>query len=104
MGITRYNCLDLYRNTVNRTYKINAQYKKISGTFFLPDSRRNSRYDTILEIYGDEKLLYTAKMTGGIEPVDFDVNLTDVLELRIYMNVNGYTDYAGMLSNVGLYT
>ena len=85
LGNTRYNCLDIYFR-INNTYKIDAQYKRIAGTFFLPDSRRNASVDSVLEIYGDERLLYTAKVTGGVEPIDFDVNLTGVLELRIRMN------------------
>ena len=103
LGITRHNCLSSSRkytlSVVNNTYKINGKYSKISGTLFMSDEYKNDNYITTIEIYGDGNLLYTANIKGGIEPIDFNVDLNGILELRFYMK--GWT---GTLSNVGLYT
>jgi len=110
LGNTQYNCINCHLQsypgsggTYARTnvYKINGQYSKISGAFFLAYDNRNDDSDHTLEIYGDNKLLYTATMTSGIEPIDFIVELTGVLELKIYFDGgNGCT----AISNCGLYT
>ena len=82
LGNTQYNCF--YVKSATNVYKLNGQYTKMSGTLFqLYDYRSKSSYESTVEIYGDGKLLYTATVSGGIEPIDFSVDLTGVLELTV---------------------
>lgn len=40
--------------------------------------------ETKVKVYGDNKLIYTSPIiTGGVHPIDFNVDLTGVLELKI---------------------
>lgn len=57
-----------------------------------------------MKIYGDGELLYTATVSGGIDPIDFRVDLTGVLELKIvFSNNTYYTDVYVALGNCGLW-
>lgn len=85
----------------DNTYKLNGEYKKITGNLYQPFEYRSERYRRVLEIYGDGRLLYSAKMGAGIEPVSFSVDLSGVEELEITLYDN-YTCYA-KLANVQLY-
>ena len=103
LGNTQYNCLYYYAYLgsyyIDNTYKINGEYSRISGTLFLTYDNKNTTTKPTIEIYGDGKLLYTATVTGGVEPISFNVDLTGVLELKFYMRGS-----AGAISNFGLYT
>lgn len=114
LGKTRTNCI--YRipssntgsgSNINNTYKLNGQYTRIAGTLFQNYEYRSNSHIATLEIYGDDKLLYTAQMTGGIEPIDFSVDLTGVLELRVALFHDNFI-YApassAAISECGLYT
>jgi len=74
-------------------YLINGQYSAISGTFFQLYEDRSRDYATTLEIYGDGELLYAAEMNTGIKPIDFYIDLTGVLELKIKLE-DGDGDWA----------
>lgn len=88
----------------NNCYKLNGQYSMLTGTFFQDyDDRSDTIHETTLEIYGDEVLLYSATMTGGIEPIDFAIDLTGVLELRVKINHFGAYNNA-YLADCGLWT
>ncbi len=67
----------------SNTYLINGQYSAISGTFFLHYNDRSNYDDSTLDIYGDGRLLYSATMHAGIQPIDFYVDLTGVTELQV---------------------
>lgn len=106
-GAVYYDCIECVG--FDNTYKINGQYTRIAGTLFQQYDQRSatSKYDTsTLEIYGDGKLLYTAEMRGGVDPIDFNVDIRGVLELRVNWSpatsVYGYK-YAA-IANCGLYT
>lgn len=83
----------------SRVYKLNGQYTMISGTLFQDYALRFMDSEGRLEIYGDGKLLYSATMAGGRDPLDFTVDLTGVLELKV--NYKGA--YTG-LADCGLWT
>lgn len=55
-------------------------------------------------IYGDGELLYSAEMTGGVQPIDFYVDLTGVLELKIVFWNPSSSRYVSGLDDVGLWT
>ena len=88
------------------TYLLNGQYTAISGTLFQTyDYRSNTEHDWSVRIWGDGELLYKGTVSGGIAPVDFNVDLTGVLNLKIAFDGNTYygADMAA-LCNVGLWT
>ena len=93
-----------------REYILNGKYRKLSGKYILfYDSRSSDTANGTLKIYGDDKLLYSyTGMKAGVMPVDFQVDLTGVLKLRIemdnyYLWYAGYYDYATGIVDVGLY-
>lgn len=104
MGQTRTNCIRA--NDLDNTYIINGQYTLLSGTLFQPYDSRSQDLATRLKIYGDGELLYSAEVEGGVKPIDFTVDVTGVLELRVsFHRAETYYDRAsGMLSDCGLWT
>ena len=114
LGNTRSDCISARRTwegytqinaDVWQNYRINGQYTAVSGTLFCSYGSRNDAAETTLKIYGDNALLYTATVRGGenpIDPIDFMVDITGVLELKIEL-LN--TEYGcGGISEVGLWT
>ena len=111
LGNTRYNVVSSFSSlsSESRTnvYKINGEYTKISGTLFQRYEYRDRKSSgATLKIYGDGKLLYTAEMTGGMNPIDFSINLTGVLGLKIYFHSGSASGGAATaaIANFGLYT
>lgn len=88
----------------NNTYLLNGQYSAISGTLFQVYEYRSKYIETTLNIYGDGELLYTATVTQGVQPIDFKVDLTGVLELRLELAGNSVMYDAGALADLGLWT
>lgn len=87
--------------TFENVYKLKGEYQKITGSWYLPFEQRSytSSYTSVLEIYGDEKLLFSAEMKAGVEPVSFDVDLTGVNDIKISVKSN----YYAKLANVQLF-
>jgi len=81
-----YGYICIYRNGFIE-YKLNGEISRLTGTYFVPYKEHSTGQKGTLKIWGDGKLLYTSpEMTGGIEPVEVDVDLTGVLTLKIEMN------------------
>lgn len=85
----------------DNTYLINGAYTRMTGTLFLAYDRRSTKDTYSVEIYGDGALLFRGTVTGGVAPVDFDVDLTGVLQLRVVFDA-GYG--CAMLTDVGLWS
>lgn len=83
------------------TYKLNGQYSAISGTFFKTYEYRNDDRAHNLKIYGDGELLYSASVTSGVDPIDFYVDLTGVLELKICSNLWATNPWEKPLAGIG---
>lgn len=66
-----------------RTYKMNGEYKRIKGTLFVRKEERNTDWGTLLQIIGDGNLLYSAQVSGGDEPISFNVDISNIEELSI---------------------
>lgn len=97
----------------DRTYVLNGQYSRISGTLYQTYNERSNSIDFEdqgIYIYGDGKLLFSktyAEYETGIKPVSFNVDLTGVLELRVvFADGDAQYNWGNMLSlgDVGLYT
>lgn len=85
LGQTHTHCIT--RN-VDRVYKLNGQYSKITGTMYQTYTERSASISSGsgIMIYADGKLVYSKifeKDTVRVEPVDFEVDLTGVLELQV---------------------
>ncbi len=93
------NIVDSHYNSFDNVYKLNGKYKKITGILYQPFEDRSNRDEKNLEIYGDGRLLVTAAVSAGIEPVSFQADLTQVQELEIILSYGG----RGRLANVQLY-
>lgn len=66
-------------------YKLSGKYKEIQGRVVLNyDYRSQTSDDVIIKIYGDDMLLYMSPaMTAGQEPVDFDLDVSDIDVLKV---------------------
>lgn len=76
-------------NTFDNVYYLNGNYTSMTGTLYQPKEYKNYNYKgyySSVSIYGDDRLLYEGSVTGGVMPVDFNIDLTGVLKLRIDMN------------------
>ena len=75
------------------SYMLNGEYTRMYGNVFLDyDSMSASRAQRI-KIWGDDKLLYTSPdFKAGVLPKEFDVNLMDVVILKISAEFDGRTD------------
>ena len=69
---------------LKRTYQLNGEYSKFTGTQFLFfDARETSRKSEFF-VYADGKLVYNGDvMTKGTEPEDFSIDVTGVKKLTI---------------------
>lgn len=84
-------------------YKINGKYRKMKGKLTLES--KTARKSSWIKVYGDGELLYTSPdVKGGSESVDFEVDLTGVLTLRIEAHKeNALYSPDIYLVNTGLY-
>ena len=94
-------------------YVLNAQYTRMTGTFFLNYKFRSVSVGGYFKVYGDGQLLYTSKtMTPGTEPEDFEVDLRGVLRMTVEMvkcgdtgmgSIERWWDYYNIIANAALY-
>lgn len=87
-----------------RTYVLNDQYSRITGSLFMDYEHRSYSTDGTLKIYGDEELLYEASVSKGIEPINFSVDLSGILQLRIEFDGSGTNFVYAALGECGLWT
>lgn len=66
-------------------YKLSGKYKEIQGRVILNyDYRSQTNDDVLIKIYGDDMLLYMSPaMAAGQEPVDFNIDISDVDVLKV---------------------
>lgn len=84
--VTQY---DIYYGWMATDYSINKKYNRISGKFALSIESKDTTYAANLKLYGDNKLLYTSpELTGGVLPIEFDVDISGVETLRIEVSNN----------------
>lgn len=87
-------------NTNWQTYYINGMYSKMKGKYILGYNHRDSKDENRFKVYGDGNLIYnSSNMSGGVHPIDFDIDLTGVLELKIEFTRPNQT----VLVDTGLY-
>lgn len=95
-----HNTMIIWHSAYNEcsvTYKLNGQYSRLTGVDFLSYDSRNTTSTFTLTIYGDGAQLWSGTVTAGVEPLDIDIDLTGVLEMKIVSNVNGSSGKVGAL-------
>ena len=103
------NIVDTNQNGMfDNTYKLEGKYIQIVGVLYQPFDRRSDTDTRTLEIFGDGRLLYSANMSGGKEPISFDIDLSGVsdFEIRLVNQWGSLSTYNGgyaRLANVELY-
>lgn len=88
-------------NDDNITYKLNGQYLRLSGVLYQEYDYRNYTNKTAVRIYGDGNLLWTGSVAGGAAPVNFDIDVKGVTELKI-SRPDGSSSH-GSLGDLGLW-
>jgi|GEM_PF-659625 len=90
-------------------FVLNNKYKKFKGTIVLLKNYYDTPLKSNVKIYGDENVLFTGEITSGVLPIDFDVDVSGVLKLKIeintldkWNNANGWNLNLGIV-NAGLY-
>lgn len=85
------------------TYKLNGQYSRLTGTFFQKyKNRSESNSGATIMILGDGRELWRGSVAPGKNPVNFDIDVTGVLELTLdYPSATRYDDQ-GNASNTCL--
>lgn len=81
------------------TYSLDGQYKELSGTIGILDRSYNkTNFNTTIEIWGDEKLLYSSVLTPNMtnKAINLDVSGVNVLKISLYDNesASGGTSFA----------
>lgn len=76
-------------NNFHNVYKLNGMYECLSGTFYQRYDYRGTsdktlyKYTATLKIYCDDVLKFSAQMKAGVEPIYFEIDLTNVSTLKI---------------------
>ena len=65
------------------TYLLNMKYSRLKGNLSLDSGSKNSGFQLYVNIYGDNKLIYTSNViTSGVYPQDFNVDVSGIVQLR----------------------
>ena len=68
----------------DHVFLTNGKYKSFKGTIALTADDKNTTGSSTVKIYGDDKLLYTSpKITKGVKPQKFNIDITGVNQLKI---------------------
>jgi len=75
-----------------RDYWVDGQFSRVNGTLFARYPAINTSAIGNLVIWGDGIELYRSPdMTSSSEPVEFDVDISDVIALRIMLEFQNHT-------------
>lgn len=74
-----------------REYAINGMYSRMKGRVIISYNSKGTTTNRYFKIYGDGQLLYSSPSVTGSNPiVEFDVDISNVLTLRIEGSSDGY--------------
>ncbi len=89
----------------SQTYLLDGKYDGLSGVFYLRQEERDTQAKASLSIFGDGRPLWSCyDMTGGIRPVEFNIDVSGVDELKLVISCDWSTGYCFALGDVLLYT
>lgn len=86
------------------TFKLNAQYTRLTGVAFQQYEARAKDGTTTFQIYGDGELLWSGSTGRGVDPQEFNIDITGVLQLTVKASVTDGWYGFGCLGEVGLWT
>lgn len=94
-----------FTNSGSVTYKLNGQYSYLTGLFYQLYDERSSNNETTLTIYADGESVWKASVTAGKDPVEINVNVQGVKELKIGVYNDGYWsfNYYAAIGELGLW-
>ena len=110
-GTGKDNCGNTYEREIacryfDRTYNLNGMYSSMTGTFYQRYDYRDVKTNGTMTVYADGDVVYRAEMTSGVSPIDFNIDLTGVMQMRIEVSHSSMN--AGerriALGNCGLWT
>ena len=80
------------------TYLINGEYTSFTGTIALGRESRDAQLNYRIFIYADNARVFTTPViTGGVAPIFFDIDVTDVEQIKIVREAGGAAEI-GILS------
>jgi hypothetical protein len=93
-------------DVLDRVFLLNQKYTRFTGNIAITYKDKNETGASGIKIYGDEKLLYTSPMmTAGSYPVDFSIDVTNVIQLKIeWYDTNKYSSPNLLFSGLNLYS
>lgn len=82
------NLWNEYHNSIacrylDNTYILNGDYSRLCGTLYQRYEYRDRDHNGHMEVYADGVLIFSEKMSAGIYPINFELDVIDVNELRI---------------------
>ena len=90
-------------SSINAYYDLSGKYDVISGTLYLMKYDKNTSLCGWFKVYGDGKLLYESKkIKGGVLPLDFNVEITGVQNLKISFYGEGTGGFFGEGPSFGI--
>lgn len=107
LGVDHTHTIKLSRNASfygDITYRINGQYSRLTGSFFLDYDYRDSKTSATMIIYGDGRELWRGTVDPRTDPIDIDINITGVLELKLEQPNGAGTGCAAALGDMALWT
>ena len=83
---------------VSSIYNLEAKYERFTGKTSIINCYNKTNFDTTLSFYGDGNLLYSQVLTDENYSFEFDIDVSEVTELKIYIEdntaVKGGTSFA----------
>ena len=107
LGVDHIHTIKLSRNarfSGDITYKLNGQFSRLTGSFFLDYDYRSSMTSATMIIYGDGRELWRGTVDSSTEPLDIDLDITGVLELKLEQPNGAGTGCAAALGDVALWS
>lgn len=91
LGNEHAHSITLFRQNTkgNIVYKLNKQYNRLTALYYQLYDQRSSAGTTILTISGDGQQLWKGTMNSGVEPMNIDLDVTNVSELKIELQATG---------------
>lgn len=79
----------------------------MTGSFYLQCFWRDYPYSATMIIYGDSRELWRGTVDPNTDPIDIDIDITGVLELKLEQpkqTGTGWAGYAGALGDMTLWS
>ncbi len=94
----------MFGRSTTYTYVVNGQYSAVSGVFYHRKAFRNEARTSTLKIFGDSECIYSATVDNETKPIDFYVDTTGVLELKVTLSGDCIDYGVAAIAEFGLWT